>query len=47
MPYRLKPNDKRVVQVKRGDRWVQKKRFPAAAKAGAHLRALQANVRHK
>jgi len=47
MPYRLKPNDKRVVQVKRRGRWVQKKRFPSAEKAGAHLRALKANVRHK
>jgi len=46
MPYRLKPNDKRVVQVKRRGRWVQKKRFPSAAKARAHLTALWANVRH-
>lgn len=47
MPYRLKPNDRRVVQVKRRGRWVQKKRFPSAAKAQAHLGALKANVRHK
>ena len=47
MPYRLKPSDKRVVQVRRGGRWVQKKRFPTATKAGAHLRALKANVGHR
>ena len=46
MPYRLKPNDKRVVQVKRGQRWVQLKRHPSAEKARAHLFALKANVRH-
>ena len=46
MPYRLKPNDKRVVQVKRRGRWVQKKRFPSATQAKAHLFALKANVRH-
>jgi len=47
MPYRLKPNDKRVVQVKRNDRWVQLTKHPTATKAKAHLGALKANVGHK
>ena len=47
MPYRLKPNDRRVVQVKKRGRWVQKKRFPTATKAKAHLTALTMNVRHR
>ena len=47
MPYRLKPNDRRVVQVKKRGRWVQKMRFDTAAKAKAHLGALTRNVRHR
>ena len=47
MPYRLKPGDRRVVQVKKRGRWVQKKRFPTAKKAMAHKNALNKNVRHR
>jgi len=43
MPYRVKGS---TVQVKRGTRWVVLKRHPSAAKAQAHLRALNANVPH-
>ena len=46
MPYRLKPNDRRVVQVKRGKRRQQLKRHRSAEEARAHLFALKANVRH-
>ena len=44
MPYRLNPDDKREVQVKRNGRWVRLKLHETAKAALAHLRALLRNV---
>ena len=40
MPYRLSPNDKSVVQIKRGGVWRLLKRHQTKQKAKAHLAAL-------
>lgn len=47
MPYRLNPKNKRQVQVKKSGRWKLLKTHMSAAKARAHLYALNKNVRHK
>lgn len=44
MPYNASG---RRVMVKRGGRWVVLKRYPTAAKAKRHAKALNANIRHK
>ena len=44
MPYRLNPDDRREVQVKRGERWVRLKLHETVQAALAHLRALLRNV---
>lgn len=45
MPYKLSEDGKSVL-VKRGTHWVTLKRHADKKKARAHLRALQANVKH-
>lgn len=44
MPYRLKPSDNTVVQVKVKGGWVDKKKFKSKGKALKHLQALEINV---
>jgi len=44
MPYKIKG---RSVLVKRGKKWTVLKRHPTKAKAIAHLRALEKNVKHR
>ena len=44
MPYKLKG---RSVLVKRGKKWIVLKKHTTKAKAIAHLRALEKNVRHR
>lgn len=44
MPYRLNPNNKKEVQIKKGKRWVRLKLHPNNQRALAHLRALKINV---
>jgi hypothetical protein len=44
MPYRINPENKKEVQVKRGGKWVLKKRFSSAGQAEAYKRALKLNV---
>ena len=46
MPYRLKPTNKKVIQVQRGDRWVDKFTHQSEKDARAQLYALNKNVRH-
>jgi len=45
MPYRLAPNDKRVVQIRRGNVWRALKKHRTKREAKAHLAALKMNVR--
>jgi len=44
MPYKVKG---RNVLVKKGKKWMVLKKHPTKAKAIAHLKALEINVRHK
>ncbi len=43
MPYKRKG---RTVYVKKGGKWKVKKTHPTVAKAEAHRKALEANVKH-
>lgn len=47
MPYRLNPNNKKQVQVKRRGRWIVLKTHPTVRKARAHLYMLNKNVTHR
>lgn len=47
MPYRLKPTNKKIIQVKRGSGWVDKFTHPTIAKAKAQLSILNRKVKHK
>jgi hypothetical protein len=49
MPYRLNPNDKTQVQIKRNNKWVMLKggKHKTKKEAKAHLTALNINVHKK
>lgn len=48
MPYRLKPTNKKIIQVERSKgNWVDKFTHESVAKAKAQLRILNREVKHK
>ena len=46
MPYRLNPQDKLEVQVKKNNRWRRVKKHTSQKNARAHVFQLKKNVKH-